>query len=60
MTFREADKAIRKEGWMLESINGSHHHYEHRAKPGKVAIPNHSGRLPQRVINSINKQSGTK
>jgi len=60
MTFREADKMIRKDGWRLESVKGSHHHYIHDAKPGKVTIPFHGGDIPKRVIHSIMKQAGLK
>jgi len=60
MTFREADKAVRADGWKLQSIKGSHHHYEHDTKPGKVTIPFHRGDIPKRVVNSIFKQAGLK
>jgi len=60
MTFREADKMIRNDGWFLESVEGAHYHYKHDTKPGKVTIPHHAGDLPKRVANSIKKQAGLK
>ena len=60
MTFREADKMVRNDGWILEGIEGSHYHYKHSEKPGKVTIPYHSGDLPKRVVNSIKNQAGLK
>jgi len=60
MTFRDADKMVRKDGWYLVSTEGSHHHYEHATKPGKVTIPKHGGDLPLRVVNFIKKQAGLK
>jgi predicted RNA binding protein YcfA (HicA-like mRNA interferase family) len=60
VTFREADKMIRDAGWKLESVEGSHHHYKHTKKPGKVTIPHHNGDIPKRVVNSIKKQAGIK
>jgi predicted RNA binding protein YcfA (HicA-like mRNA interferase family) len=60
MTFREADKMVRSDGWTLESVEGSHYHYNHSVKSGKVTIPYHSGDLPKRVVNSIRKQAGLK
>ncbi|MDR3279295.1 MAG: type II toxin-antitoxin system HicA family toxin [Synergistaceae bacterium] len=60
MTFREADKMVRKDGWYLISTEGSHHHYKHKGKPGKVTIPKHTGDLPPRVVASIKKQAGIK
>ena len=60
MNFREVDKMVRKDGWKLESIEGSHYHYKHMTKLGKVTIPYHSGDLPKRVVNSIKQQAGLK
>jgi predicted RNA binding protein YcfA (HicA-like mRNA interferase family) len=60
MTFREAEKMVKADGWYLESAEGSHYHYKHSKKPGKVTIPHHSGDIPKRVINSIKKQAGLK
>ncbi|MDR0910651.1 MAG: type II toxin-antitoxin system HicA family toxin [Spirochaetaceae bacterium] len=60
MTFRDIERIIRKDGWVLMSIEGSHYHYKHASKTGKVTIPYHSGDIPKRVINSIMKQAGLK
>jgi predicted RNA binding protein YcfA (HicA-like mRNA interferase family) len=60
MTFREADKMVRNDGWKPENIKGSHYHYKHDSKPGKVTIPFHNGDLPKRVINSIKRQADIK
>jgi predicted RNA binding protein YcfA (HicA-like mRNA interferase family) len=58
MTFRELDKLIRNDGWVLESVEGSHYHYKHDTKRGKVTIPYHSGDIPKRVVRSIKRQAG--
>jgi predicted RNA binding protein YcfA (HicA-like mRNA interferase family) len=58
VTFKEADKMIRAIGWKLESVEGSHYHYKHDEKSGKVTIPYHNGDIPKRVVNSIKKQAG--
>jgi predicted RNA binding protein YcfA (HicA-like mRNA interferase family) len=58
MTFKEADKMVRADGWYLVSTEGSHYHYKHKTKSGKVTIPYHSGDLPKRVEHSIKKQAG--
>ena len=60
MTFREASKMVCNDGWILEKVEGSHYHYKHNTKPGKVTIPYHNGDLPKRVVNSIKKQAGLK
>ena len=58
MRFREIEKIILDDGWVLVDVKGSHYQYKHTAKPGKVTIPNHRGDIPQRVVNSILKQAG--
>lgn len=60
MRFREVEKIILDDGWILGNIKGSHHQYRHPEKSGKVTIPNHRGDIPQRVVNSILKQAGLK
>ena len=58
MTFREIEKMVKDDGWFLVGVNGSHYHYNHAAKLGKVTIPKHPGDIPKRVIHSIMKQAG--
>ncbi len=60
MRFREVEKLITKDGWVLVDISGSHHQYKHPVKPGRVTIPNHRGDIPMRVVHSILKQAGLK
>jgi predicted RNA binding protein YcfA (HicA-like mRNA interferase family) len=35
----ELIKMVEDDGWMLDRVNGSHHHYRHPAKKGTVTIP---------------------
>jgi len=58
MTFRQVEKIIKADGWVKVKIVGSHHHYKHSTKPGKVTIPFHSGDLNPIVVRSILKQAG--
>ncbi|MDR2713628.1 MAG: type II toxin-antitoxin system HicA family toxin [Clostridiales bacterium] len=59
MNFRETDRILREDGWYVDSVKGSHYHYKHPTKPGKVTIPNHGGGdIPKPVIKSIKKQAG--
>lgn len=58
MRFREIEKIIKQDGWELHNVVGSHHHYRHPTKAGKVTIPKHPGDVPIRVIKSILKQAG--
>lgn len=62
MTPKEAEKIILADGWFLDSVSGSHHHYKHHEKPGKVTIPFHKKPkdLPIRTVNSISRQAKLK
>ena len=46
------------DGWIFKSQEGSHRHYVHPTKPGKVTIPFHSKELSKIVEKSIRKQAG--
>ena len=61
MNCKQAEKIIKDDGWFLDSVVGSHHHYKHRTKSGKVAIPFHGkDELPPKTVNSIMRQAGLK
>ncbi len=57
---REMEQIILKAGWIYDSQTGSHRHYIHPTKPGKVTIPFHGGDLPKGTENSILKEAGLK
>ena len=58
MRFREIEKLIQADGWVFKSSKGSHNHYIHPSKTGKVTIPNHNGDLDAITIKMILKQAG--
>ena len=41
----EMEQIILSDGWILKAQTGSHRHYIHPEKPGKVTIPFHSREL---------------
>lgn len=55
---REMEKLILSDGWVFKSQTGSHRHYSHPTKPGKVTIPFHAKDLTKAVENSILRQAG--
>jgi predicted RNA binding protein YcfA (HicA-like mRNA interferase family) len=55
---KEMEKEILADGWIFKSQEGSHRHYVHPTKPGKVTIPFHSKELTKVVEKSIRKQAG--
>lgn len=59
MKVRDAIRLIEAEGWVFHSQTGSHRHYKHRSRPGKVTIPGHpSDELHPKTWKSIRKQAG--
>lgn len=58
MRFRELERIILEDGWVLKKAVGSHYQYVHPTKQGKVTIPHHSGDLDIRTVKSILKQAG--
>jgi hypothetical protein len=48
------------DGWIFESQEGSHRHYSHPTKKGKVTIPFHCKDIPNETENSTLKQAGLK
>ena len=57
---REMEKKILADGWIYKSQEGSHRHYIHPTKPGKVTIPFHCKDIPKGTELSILKQAGMK
>ena len=39
MKVREAIKLLRAHGWHLSKTKGSHRHFKHPSKKGKITIP---------------------
>lgn len=60
MRAREAEKLLLNDGWFFVKQVGSHKHYKHPTKPGKVTIPFHAGDIDKGTFNSILKQAGLK
>lgn len=57
---KEMEKIILADGWIFKSQTGSHKHYYHPKKSGKVTIPFHSKQLTKATEHSILKQAGLK
>lgn len=60
MRARELEKMLFADGWILIRQAGSHRHYKHEKKPGKVTIPFHTEDVDKGTANSILKQAGLK
>lgn len=57
MNSKEAIKMIEADGWYLKNVKGSHHHFKHPTKKGKVTIPHPRDELGF-LIKNIKKQAG--
>jgi predicted RNA binding protein YcfA (HicA-like mRNA interferase family) len=59
VTAREAERAILRDGWYASSGTGSHQHYSHPTKAGRVTIARHAGQIiaPGTLL-SIIRQAG--
>ena len=57
---REVIKQLQDDGWYLDSITGSHHHYKHPIKKGKTTVKHPTKAIPPKTLDSIQKQAGIK
>lgn len=60
MSSAEVIKRLRREGWTLRNITGSHHHYTHPTKPGVVTVAHPRKDVPVGTLRSIYRQAGWK
>ena len=61
MTSQEVINILKKNGWVLVRITGSHHIFKHPTKPGHVTVPTvpHPRKdLTMKTLKSIERQSG--
>lgn len=56
----EIIRQLEKEGWELERVTGSHHHFRHKEKPGRVTVPHPKKDIPPGTLSSIKRQAGLK
>ena len=59
---RQVIRLLKDDGWEIVGQTGSHAHYKHATKVGKVTVPMHGGGkdLKLGTLNSILKQAGLK
>ncbi|HMN47308.1 MAG TPA: type II toxin-antitoxin system HicA family toxin [Povalibacter sp.] len=56
----ELIKKLQDAGWVLRSIHGSHHVFQHPARPGHLTVPHPKKDLGKGLIHKILKQAGLK
>lgn len=57
---RDLIKMVEKDGWRLCEVTGSHHHFKHNTKKGKVTIPHPKKDVPIGTANNVLRQAGLK
>ena len=58
MKVREVIKLLEGDGWFAHKTKGSHRHFKHPTKPGKVTVPGQMGKdIHPRTLNYILKQA---
>jgi len=58
MTSTDLIREIKKVGWVLDRVQGSHHVFKHPARPGIVVVPHPKKDLGRGLVKAIRKQAG--
>ncbi|MCH5289446.1 MAG: type II toxin-antitoxin system HicA family toxin [Treponema sp.] len=49
---------LEADGWREVACVGSHHHFKHPTKPGRVTVPHPKRTVPLGTVRSIFRQAG--
>lgn len=60
VTPKELLKVLKKDGWYVDRIRGSHHMLKHTSKVGRVTVPVYKEDLKPKTLHTILKQAGIK
>ena len=60
MNSRDVIRLLEQDGWQLDRVKGSHHHFKHPTKKGTTTVPHPKKDLAVGTLKSIEKQSGVK
>ena len=60
MHSREIIRRLEADGWQLKKVKGSHHHFTHPGKPGKVTVKHPAKDFRIGTLISIERQSGVR
>jgi len=58
MTSAEFIKLLKRDGWRLDRVKGSHHQFRHPRKPGSVTVPHPRKDIPPGTLASMYRQAG--
>ena len=57
---RDIIRELEADGWFYIGATGSHHHFKHAVKPGKVTVPHPRKDLHPKTVGSIYRQAALK
>lgn len=57
---RDVIRSLEQDGWVRVGQTGSHIHFKHDRKPGKITVPHPVKDLPIGTVKSIEKASDLK
>lgn len=60
MDSRTIIKLLKKDGWVLVNVEGSHHQFCHPEKPGKVTVAHPKKDFCIETLKRMEQQSGLK
>lgn len=55
---RKLIKLLEADGWYEVGVEGSHHHFKHSTKPGKIQVPHPKKDLPFGTARGIMRDAG--
>ncbi len=55
MDSRDLIGELERDGWFWHSTTGSHCHFKHPIKPGKVTVPHSKKEMHPKAVTSIRK-----
>jgi predicted RNA binding protein YcfA (HicA-like mRNA interferase family) len=58
MDSRTIIKLLGEDGWILVHVKGSHHHFKHPVKKGRVTVKHPAKDFPMGTLKSMERQSG--
>jgi predicted RNA binding protein YcfA (HicA-like mRNA interferase family) len=59
MNSADLIRDLKKAGWKLARVNGSHHVFTHPHRPGIVVVPHPKKDLGRGLVKAIRGQAGT-
>ncbi len=58
-TAKELIDILKKDGWFIERVKGSHYQFKHPTKKGTVTVAFHK-EIPPKTASSVLRQAGLK